>query len=836
MQKTFLIFVFSLLFLLFVSFNVMANETSKDNLFKVNVDHLVVYDNSGGSLTPMGKLAKGQTYPYLNDWGNWYQLKFGDKLGYVYKGTNVSPSLVSPKNLNVTRKNSDLSFISSTDIVVYDNTSGSLVPYGVIFKNQNYPIIRDIGNWYEVDVAGRYGYIYKGDVKAISSSTSYFKVVSDKTPVYSDKNNTSSVKGYLLKNEIYKKESIDGNWIAITYGDGFGYISLDKTTPTNSQPMNVDNSPSSSRSILVNSPGIKVFDNSSGALVPFYEFSTNQSYPIVGTMGNWYKVNISNRLGYVYAPSVALEFNENDHFFLATDDIVVYDQHSNVLGKVLKNQTYPRTGEKDGYHTIQFSDKVGYVSKEKTLIGEESVLKNISPGNLVYTENIKAVSNTLIYENSNGNLVPYAEIQAGIHYFVVTNIGDWYEVEFSGRIGYIHKDDLQIGPVYKNTQYPYSLDEFLSSQMKVYPQTDKYRSKPGYIHSSIAKIIQGKTTDSSNLRTEPSISPTNIETVVSANVYLTVIDVVDGESIGGNNKWYKVDYNSKTLFIHSSIFKPTVISTTSGSNVRELPDTNSHIYTTVSSGTRFTYSYEVLGSIVSGNPNWYEVRIGTWRNAKSEDTLFYLDPKNFDPNTKSYFQFLLLSEPAGTNIDEINSKVLNGKGIFQNKASSFIQAAEKYKVNEVYLIAHALLETGNGSSTLATGVKVGKDASGNPQIVTSSNSSSLTDIKTTYNMYGIHAFDSCALECASEYAYTQGWFTPEAAIIGGAEWIGSGYIHHSTYQQNTLYKMRWNPSRPATHQYATDIGWAFKQVNTINNIYSLLETYSLVYDVPEFQP
>ncbi|MFE5437451.1 hypothetical protein ACFQ8M_29850, partial [Bacillus cereus] len=39
----------------------------------------------------------------------------------------------------------------------------------------------------------------------------------------------------------------------------------------------------------------------------------------------------------------------------------------------------------------------------------------------------------------------------------------------------------------------------------------------------------------------------------------------------------------------------------------------------------------------------------------------------------------------------------------------------------------------------------------------------------------------------------------------------------------------------ATHQYATDIGWAYKQVNRMYSLYSLLDGYTLYFDVPEYR-
>src|SRR5699024_5049003 len=104
-------------------------------------------------------------------------------------------------------------------------------------------------------------------------------------------------------------------------------------------------------------------------------------------------------------------------------------------------------------------------------------------------------------------------------------------------------------------------------------------------------------------------------------------------------------------------------------------------------------------------------------------------------------------------------------------------------------------------------------------------------------MYGIGARDSCPLECGSKYAYEAGWFTPELAIKGGAAFVGKNYLGVG---QDTLYKMRWNPAFAAkygyaSHQYATDIGWASKQTTRMYQLYNLLDAYSLTLDIPRYK-
>lgn len=75
-------------------------------------------------------------------------------------------------------------------------------------------------------------------------------------------------------------------------------------------------------------------------------------------------------------------------------------------------------------------------------------------------------------------------------------------------------------------------------------------------------------------------------------------------------------------------------------------------------------------------------------------------------------------------------------------------------------------------------------------------------------MYGIGAVDGNAIEAGKRKAFELGWNTPEKAIDGGAKWISNKFVRS---KQNTLYKMRWNPDSPGTHQYATAANWALVQ-------------------------
>jgi|GEM_PF-2633888 len=220
---------------------------------------------------------------------------------------------------------------------------------------------------------------------------------------------------------------------------------------------------------------------------------------------------------------------------------------------------------------------------------------------------------------------------------------------------------------------------------------------------------------------------------------------------------------------------------------------------------------------------------GSWVDASQSDILKYVDPDNWMDGQYKY-QFLSLNYISGINASDLNTILSDNSqngGVLNGKGSVFLAAAQQYNINPAYLVSHAMLETGNGTSALATGIVVNG--------------------KTVYNIYGIHAYDSNPNYYGSQYAYEQGWTSVDKAIAGGAAWISKYYINRESGEQNTLYAMRWNPNaiqkqidsgdttpRP-THQYATDIAWAVKQVDRLKSLMDRCVGAVLEFIIPNYR-
>ncbi|MDW4423905.1 N-acetylglucosaminidase [Staphylococcus saprophyticus] len=196
----------------------------------------------------------------------------------------------------------------------------------------------------------------------------------------------------------------------------------------------------------------------------------------------------------------------------------------------------------------------------------------------------------------------------------------------------------------------------------------------------------------------------------------------------------------------------------------------------------------------------------TWRDASSTEIKAAMDSSKFIESDTQKYQFLELDKYQGIDHNRIKRMLIDNPTLLK-RSDEFIKAAKDKHVNEVYLISHALLETGSAKSELSSGVEI--------------------DGKKYYNFFGVGALDEDPIKTGSEYAKKHGWDTPQKAISGGANFIHGHFL--SNKDQNTLYSMRWNPKNPGEHQYATDIKWAESNASLMAHFYEDMKTEGKYY-------
>jgi Beta- N-acetylglucosaminidase len=484
-------------------------------------------------------------------------------------------------------------------------------------------------------------------------------------------------------------------------------------------------------------------------------------------------------------------------------------------------------------HTLSMSNRVTVISIQRSFARirygkvEGYVFKNYLSRNPFKSHSAYVTSYLLTIRNQASSHFSARYTLSMGNKVLVTGEGTLYaQVNYLGKKGYVQKKYLSRTPFKNYTAYINCpgmnvRDRAASSFHALYllkRGTAVTVTGRGSVYAQISyKKIKGYV-QAKYLTTKKPAASSIVKSYISTSYPYSFSNALNLQiqASSQTDKKYNKYMSKKSLKISGSTGTVQGASNTSW-NVRGGPGTNYWVVTNIKRGTR-------VNVLHYSNPAWYQVDFSTgWVNASPSDIAYYLNPADFPVGTTSYYQFLTLSNPTSVSPDELNSKILAGRGTLAGQGAAFIQAAELQHINEVYLIAHAMLESGNGTSELASGYRVTKVHGKNvvPRVV--------------YNMYGIGAYDQNPIVGGSEYAYQQKWFSPAAAIIGGAKFIAADYINNSTYHQDTLYKMRWNPAHPATHQYATDIGWAVKQTITIRGLYDLLSTKSLTFDVPKYR-
>ena len=489
-----------------------------------------------------------------------------------------------------------------------------------------------------------------------------------------------------------------------------------------------------------------------------------------------------------------------------------------VITVLKKGQKVEVISESNGWSKIKYDGRLGYVSS--SYLGDVSNSTNKSKTKQVNTTSLNVRSGPNTSYGLLGKLPKGSKVE------VISESNGWSKIKYNGK-------DAYVSSMYLSDVSQSNSDN--SSQSNDKKNTDKVvntaslnvRSGPGSTYSKLGKVYKGsKVTVLSESSGWAKINFNNKEAFVVGNYLSTSADTSNNNSnsnsdsssnSNGNNSsssgqvngmsgisGAKIDYKSLSYTLESHISKQ-VEKAASGnviapSNRKSTP-----------SPEFSTFSAQRTSSFV---------------NASSSDIEYYLNPKNFTNTTKGMMQFLKInSYRDGISESSLNS-YLNGlsSSVFKNQGAAFINAAKKYNIDVVYLVSHAMWETAYGKSTLAQG-----------QTLTSYKGQPLSKPVKVYNFFGIGAIDKSANVSGAEAAYSNGWTSVEATIDGSAKWISQNYVNSSKYNQNTIYKMKWNYDY-TWHQYATDVNWANGISGIMENLIGLYGGgSSLVFEVPQYK-
>ncbi|MCM3570725.1 SH3 domain-containing protein [Neobacillus mesonae] len=804
----------------------------------------------------VASLSKGTAVSVYSEANGWAKIKANGKVGYVSSKFLSSANAGGPSKQPAASVTTKYVNIEGGSLNLRQRASTSSAVVASLSKGTAVSVYSEANGWAKVKANGKEGYVSSSFLSSKeSNSTSketantpaakYVNVTSGALNMRNKPSLTASIIIKLAKGTAVKVYSNSGGWAKIEVYGKTGYVSseflADKKQGNTSNSSPQEAAKTETKYVNINAgSSLNVRKGPSTGSAILTKLENKAEVKALEETNGWTKVQINKQIGYVSSEFLASK-NTNSKP-AQNEEPKTETKYVNVsLGSSLNMRTIPSTdasillklakgvqvtvfSEEKGWAKIQAYGKTGYVSidfltAEKPLPGSNSSSEK-DPGedsntdsknnNNDTTENTPAPGTSTdngssstpgpAAENgSNPASKPDTDTEQNTEPSEPTADGKYVNVIYGSSLNMRDAASTKAAIITKLAR---------GTIVKVKSEANGWsqvvaNGKTGYVSSQYL---------SDKAPFNPNTASGNIEKLYE-NYDINLEDMTKLEMAANPQTDKKYDtYIRSDALILTSPASGTVNGI--GWNIRGGAGANFWNVGQVNNKE----TLQILGK-VKGNDgyDWYKVAYNrTWVNASPEDVNYYINPKNFLNNTADSLQFLKLSKTTSLSVKEVNERVLSGKGILQGQASTFMTAGEKYGVNEMYLISHALLETSNGSSILAKGVKVNG--------------------KTVYNMYGIGAFDSDPINTGAQFAYNSGWFTPEAAIIGGARFIANGYINAG---QDTLYKMKWNPKTTvstgkASHQYATDIGWAAKQVYQMHNLYSLVDSYKLVLEIPKY--
>lgn len=288
-----------------------------EKYFRVLTSDLPVYDNRSGSLVQVGSLTRGQEYEIVSDYGNWHRIRFDNYFGYVLKSETEPAKGKYIRNENKSFNHSNKSFIALNNVIVYDNSSGALRPFGRIVNGQSYSIVSDYGNWWKIIFAERVGYVYKNNVQEIDASSHGAFELTEDASLSIVKDNQRVWIATLKKGSIFQKLAEQGNWLTVKYGNQIANVWKPATRNTNYTFVNKQSI--GTFLTLIDTP---LYDNVNKSRVAAIIEAGETIEKTKKINDNWYEVTVAGRNLFVESAYVIdtakPSFQESNHKYFDT--------------------------------------------------------------------------------------------------------------------------------------------------------------------------------------------------------------------------------------------------------------------------------------------------------------------------------------------------------------------------------------------------------------------------------------------------------------------------------------------------------------------------------------
>ena len=716
---------------------------------------------------------------------------------------------------------SNIGTVTASSLNVRSGPSTSYKIVTTVKKNDKVNILQSSNGWYKIETAsGKQGWASSSYISISNNDTNNNTNTSENIAIVNTdglKFRTGAGTSYSIIKVLNKGEKVEvisesAGWSKVRYDSRLGYVASQYIDKTNTNYIIKE----------VNTDGLNVRTGPSTSYSSIGKLNKGTKVQVISESAGWSKINYNNKIAYVssgYLKTVSTNTSDTkpeDSTEQYKEIKVVNTNGLNVrkgpstsyssIGKLNKGSNVEVISESAGWSKINYNNTTAYVATmylDKKTTNTEDSTEQYKEIKVVNTNGLNVRKGPSTSYSSIGKLNKGSNVE------VISESAGWSKINYNNTTAYVATMYLDK----KTTNTEDSTEQY--KEIKVVNTNGlNVRKGPSTSYSSIGKLNKGS----------------NVEVI--------------SESAG----WSKINYNNTTAYvatmyldkITSSEQVPPVVGGDSVENVNGAIINYKALNYTLKDHVDVQYKKALEGgNVISSSISRSSEESTTYVMAQSRafspasksDLEYYLNPGNFTSSNRGMMQFLRLDTyKGGVSESELNSYLnslpkVNGKNtVFYNQGKTFIDAAKKYDIDLIYLVSHAMWETGYGKSVLAQG-----------QTITSYKGNTLPQPVTVYNFFGIGAIDKSANVSGAEASYSNGWTSIEKTIDGSAKWIRDNYIKSSKYNQNTIYKMKFNYDY-SWHQYATDVNWANGISGIMYKLVSMYDTASnLNFEVPNYK-
>ncbi len=517
--------------------------------------------------------------------------------------------------------------------------------------------------------------------------------------VRSAANTNSAILGSLKNGEKVAIVGKANGWAKISYKGKEGYISLEfvkiEGGKAEEKPSEtIESGKQESGTINATSLRVRSGANTNSAILG--SLKNGEKVTIVGKANGWAKISYKGKEGYISLefvkieggkaeekPSETIESGKQESGTINATSLRVRsgaNTNSAILGSLKNGEKVTIVGKANGWAKISYKGKEGYISLEFVQIGIDSTKPTV-PEQVTEERAVVNASLLNVRKEPSTQAAIIGHLKNRESVTIVSKGNGWAKIHFSGGEGYVSLQFLKL----KQGSSSY---EIVTSSQKI--------QKPNELEA--AQIMQDMKEDA--YITSGGKTVNMKQGFVRANGVINIYDIATGKKLtyvkgGADLKFIKavgdrIHVKIDGLTGYVNVDDVTLHPTMTGAETSYYATKNGKLYHYVYNSSTGKYATYQIGNAP--------------KHLKEGERYEAFDKTKIGgKDSYQYFEYVPLratSTYVGEEIDNFLRKS-NANSPLIGLGKYFVSAAEKYKMNAGYLVSHAILESGWGTSRIA---------------------------------------------------------------------------------------------------------------------------------------